>query len=373
MATKTTEFKYYSLENILKFDAHYNIIFGERSNGKTYACLYRAIENYLNNKGTSAYIRRFKEDFIGRRGGALFQSLVANDVVSKLSCGLYDGVSYYAGKWYLSKFDEKLNKPVKEAFPFCYGFALSDMEHDKSTAYPTITSIIFDEFISRSGYLFDEFVTFMNCVSTIVRQRDNVKIFMLGNTVNQYCPYFDELGLSHISAMAKGDIDVYTYGNSALKVAVEYADSIAESKPSDLYFAFDNPKLNMIKDGSWELGMYPHLPYKFSDSEIIFTFFIVFKNSIVQAEIINHSGDVFIYCHIKTTPLKNPNYDLIYTMDVSPRPNHFNRILSPSNKRIVTEIARMFLQGKVFYQNNLVGEIVRNFILQSESKSITDN
>ena len=29
--------KYYSLNNILKKDAQYNIIFGQRSNGKTYA------------------------------------------------------------------------------------------------------------------------------------------------------------------------------------------------------------------------------------------------------------------------------------------------------------------------------------------------
>ena len=366
------KFKFYSLENILKFDAHYNIIFGERSNGKTYACLYMAIENFMNNKGTTAYLRRFQEDIKGKRGGALFQALVANDVVTKLTNGLFDGVSYYAGKWYLSKFDEKLNKPVRDSFPFCYGFSLSDMEHDKSTAYPTVTTIIFDEFISRNGYLFDEFVTFMNCVSTIVRQRNNVKIFMLGNTINQYCPYFEEFGLTHIPQMKKGDIDCYSYGTSVLKVAVEYADSIAESKPSDLYFAFDNPKLNMITSGAWELGMYPHLPYKFSDSEIVFTFFISFKSSIVQAEIINHGTDVFIYCHIKTTPLKNPDYDLIYTLDYSPKPNHINRILHGGNKRILNYISYLFQTGKVFYQNNTVGELVRNFIIQSESKNITD-
>lgn len=372
MAKAEQPLKYYSLESILKFNAHYNIIFGERSNGKTYSCLYRAVENYVNNNGTTAYLRRFKEDFIGRRGSALFQSIVANDVISNLTGGEFDGVSYYAGRWYLSKFNEKLNKPVRESKPFCYGFALSDMEHDKSTAYPTITSIIFDEFISRHGYLIDEFVTFMNCVSTIVRQRDNVKIFMLGNTVNQYCPYFDELGLSHIGEMKKGDIDVYSYGNSALKVAVEYADSISDSKPSDLYFAFDNPKLNMIKDGSWELGMYPHLPYKYDDSDVVFTFFIVFKRDIVQAEIVNRNSDLFIFCHKKTTPIKNLDTDLIYTTEFSPRPNYRNRIFQPSGKRILSAIAYLFSINKVFYQNNTIGEIVRNFILHTENQSIVD-
>ena len=36
--------EFYSLDNILKNNAHYNIIIGERSNGKTYACLKYGLE-----------------------------------------------------------------------------------------------------------------------------------------------------------------------------------------------------------------------------------------------------------------------------------------------------------------------------------------
>ena len=41
--------KYYDLNPILKLDADYNIIFGERSNGKTYAVLKYMIEQYVNH------------------------------------------------------------------------------------------------------------------------------------------------------------------------------------------------------------------------------------------------------------------------------------------------------------------------------------
>ena len=61
--------------------------------------------------------------------------------------------------------------------PFCYAFALSELEHDKSTAYPNVTTVLFDEFLSRKSYLPDEFVLFMNTLSTIIRERDNVKIY----------------------------------------------------------------------------------------------------------------------------------------------------------------------------------------------------
>ncbi|MGC5276152.1 hypothetical protein ACPXAM_23725, partial [Escherichia coli] len=88
--------------------------------------------------------------------------------------------------------------------------------------------------------------------------------YMLGNTVNKYCPYFAEMGLEHIPKMTQGTIDVYAYGNSDLTVAVEYCKS-PDSKvkeASHKYFAFNNPKLEMITGGAWELNIYPHLPYK---------------------------------------------------------------------------------------------------------------
>ena len=40
---KEKKSKFYSLDGILEKDADYNIIFGERSNGKTYAALEYSI------------------------------------------------------------------------------------------------------------------------------------------------------------------------------------------------------------------------------------------------------------------------------------------------------------------------------------------
>ena len=47
MFGKSKKPKYYSLSGILEKNADYNIIFGERSNGKTYACLAYMIINYV--------------------------------------------------------------------------------------------------------------------------------------------------------------------------------------------------------------------------------------------------------------------------------------------------------------------------------------
>ena len=57
--------KYYSLDNILKKNARYNMIFGERSNGKTYSVLDYAVKEYFKTGNQLAVLRRWREDFKG--------------------------------------------------------------------------------------------------------------------------------------------------------------------------------------------------------------------------------------------------------------------------------------------------------------------
>lgn len=352
--------KYYSLDKIKSKKARYNIIFGERSNGKTYASLKEGLSNYIKSGKQMAYIRRYSEDFTGKRGVTLFAGLVANNIISNLTKNEWSDVTYYASKWYLCRYEE--DKIIKDKKPFCFGFAISAQEHDKSTQYPDVTTIVFDEFLSRTGYLTDEFVLYMNTLSTIIRDRNDVTIYMLGNTVNKFCPYFSEMGLKHIRDMKQGDIDVYQYGQSNLTVAVEYAKPSSASKDSDVYFAFDNPKLKMITGGDWEIDIYPHAPTKIKPKDIVYSFFIIFDGTTLQGDVVAQGRSNYIYIHLKTTPIQNPDHDLIYTTEYDPRPNYRRIITSPVDN-IDKRIASYFKADKVFFQDNEVGEIVRNYLM----------
>lgn len=354
--------KYYKLNKIKELKCQYNIIIGERSNGKTYSVLEEGIRNWWDKHEQMAYIRRWKEDYRGKRGAQLFAGHEESGIISEITGGEYDRVKYYSGKWFLGKNDEELDKVVYQDEPFAFAFALSDMEHDKSTSYPLVTLVVFDEFLTRQYYLNDEFVTFMNVLSTIIRHRDNVSIYMLGNTVNKYCPYFKEMGLKHVSEMKQGKIDIYTYGESKLKVAVEYCKSPnKEGKKSDAYFAFDNPSLAMITGGVWELALYPHCPRKYAPKDVIFTFFINFNDELLQAEVVQLDDCCFLQIHRKTTPIQDEDTDIIFSEEYDPRPNHFRNIRKGGSK-IKVKIADFFLNDKVFYQDNEVGEIVRNYL-----------
>lgn len=353
--------KYYSLNKINKKNATYNVIFGERSNGKTYATLKQVLENYFSDGSQFAYIRRWSVDVQPKRMNNLFNAIIEDGYLEKLSGGKFTAIFYRTGRFYLCTYNDK-GKPIyNEEDIIGYAFSLSENEHNKANSYPRVTMIIFDEFLTNKIYLPDEFILFMNTVSTIVRQRTNVKIYMLGNTVNKFCPYFKEMGLTNILTMKQGTIDVYTYGESKLKVAVEYADSKKKFKKNNFYFAFNNPKLKMITGGAWELNIYPHAPVKWLPKNIMFTYFIDFNDSIYQCEIINKDANVFTYIHEKTTPIKNPDKDVIYTLDYNPKINYNVNILKPLND-YQNKITWFYTHDRVYYQNNNVGDAINNYL-----------
>ena len=359
--------KYYSLKNILKYDALYNVIIGERSNGKTYACLEYALEQYVLHGKQAAYIRRWQDDFTGKRGATLFDGITHTGVVDRLTEGRWSGIYYYSGRWYLYCLDGE-GKRVLDDQPFCYAFALTQMEHDKSTSYPDVTTVIFDEFLTRQSYLPDEFILFQNTLSTIIRDRSDVKIFMLGNTVNKWSPYFSEMGLKHVKEMKIGSIDLYTYADSDLTVAVEFTGSEKHSKPSDVYFAFDNPRLDMItgSNGIWEMAIYPHCPEKYTPKDVMFQYFILFDGELLHAEVVSTKTSMFTFIHRKTTPIQDEDRDLIYSPEWDSRPNHRRRITQPRDK-LDRKLYEFYLTDKVYYQDNEVGEIVNNYLRWSRS------
>jgi len=354
---------YYSLNKLLAKQAVYNMIIGKRSNGKTYAILKYGLEQFAKNRSQLAIIRRWQEDITGNRAQQYFKNLVENGEVTRITKGEYTGIFYYARKFYLCNFDEK-GKPIYDAEKdlFAYAFALTEMEHDKGSGFPLVQTILFDEFISKGLYLQDEFVLFMNTISTIIRLRENVKIFMAGNTVNKFCPYFKEMGLKHVDNMKQGTIDLYTYGDSKLTVALEYCADNTTARNNNFYFAFDNPKLHMITNGAWELDIYPHCPVKYKPTDILYTYFILFNDNCFQCEIVQKDNIVFTFIHQKTTPIKNPDTDLIFSLEYNPKINYNRNVLRPQIKRL-ERLAWFYNTGRVYYQNNEVGNTIHNYLL----------
>lgn len=360
------EIEFYTLDRILKENAQYNMIIGERSNGKTFAVQEYMLQDFCKNGNQGAVIRRFDVDFVGKRGQQCFEHMITSDkgnLVEKYTNGKWNDITFYSMRWYLSKLNDK-GLRIRDEQPFAHAFTLGGQEHDKSTSYNKVNTIFFDEFLTRQFYLPDEFILFQNVLSTIIRFRNNVKIFMCGNTVNFYSPYFTEMGLKNMKNMKQGEIQTYKFAlmgrEDILKVAVEFSDSKGD-KPSDIYFAFNNPKLQMITKGVWEVAIYPHCPVKYKSTEVLFTYFIIWEEELLQCEIVQTGNNLFTFIHQKTTGLQSPDKDLIYSTEYNPLPNWSRKLTKPRND-IEKKIKWFFDTEKVFYQDNEIGEVVRNYL-----------
>ena len=361
----TQKNQWYDITNIRKMNATYNIIMGMRSNGKTYGALERSLERYQEDGSRLIIVRRWATDITTKTGSSYFDGLVQNHEIEKYTDGKWDRVVYRSSRWYFAKHDNEKNKLVTDVEPFAYFFALNTWEHDKGAFFKDVRNIIFDEFMTRGVYLPDEFVIFMNVISTVIRRRDEkFEIYMLANTVSMYgCPYWREMGLMHATEMEQGTIAVYDYGKTGNRVAVEYVkdNKKSEFNPTDKYFAFGNPRLNMITDGAWELAMYPHLPVKYDEKNVLFRYFILYEGDILQCNIIKVDDFLFTYIHEKTTPLKDPDRDLIYSLESIPTRNHRISPLKPQNQK-ERRISWFYDNDRVFYADNYIGEQVMNFL-----------
>lgn len=361
------ELNFNFLDLIREFpDATYYMAFGERSGGKTYTALDYALERWKFDGKTIAYIRRFDEALKPKRAQQLFSPFEKNGYIEFITEGQYDCTVYRVGRWYFAKRDPETGKPDNiSPEPFAYAFALSQVENDKSASFPDTDTIFFDEFLTRDYYFPNEFALLMNIISTIVRFRIGVKILMAANTVNQYNPYFGEMGLTHAPDLAPGGVECYNYGDSRLQVVVTHTEAPKQGKPSDYYFAFDNPRLKMVTESAWEIDIYPHYKGKIKNRDILYTFFILFDNNTLKCDVIRiDGGGAIINIVPHTGEIKDPE-TLIYSPEISPLPNHRVNVMKPFYP-IEQKIATLFKMDKVFYGTNQCGEVVRNYLKYCE-------
>lgn len=356
---------YYNYDAIDKIDATYKMIIGQRSNGKTYGWCRKILDAYLSTGKPSAYIRRLDKQIEVKMLGALFNPHA--DWLEQRSKGKWNAFVYRSHCFYLARYEMlengTLKKMAQDKNEFCHTYAVNTVETSKGADNGEVFCICFDEFITRGYYLTNEFVMFQNLLSSIIRGRTGIQIYMLANTVNKYCPYFRDMGISRIDSQKQGTIDIYKLGKTNLKIAVEYCSTMDVSTTNaDEYYAFDNPQLKMITTGTWEIALYRHAPPGLSDARIIHTFCIVFGGKTVQGDIHMYKNYPIIFFHEKTTPIKKFDTSIVYlqdTLDGNPLHQIDLRIAPTKAQQLILDLIHY---QKTFFADNEVGEIVNNWL-----------
>lgn len=297
--------------------AKYFTIVTERSTGKTTnVLLYGLICNKLFGT-VIQYIRQSDNMLAPKNAKTLFNTIIECGYVQKLTDGKYNSMVYKSRRWYYCKVDDTgIIETAQDPCVQC--LSIDNDEIYKSTLnQPNGDLIIFDEFCARR-HLSDEFVLFCDLLSTIIRSRnDGVTVWMLGNTIDRYEYYFDELEISdYMKYLQVGDhmlintskgtpiyIEIYKPHNTTLKERVNAA-----------FFGFNNSKLNAITGADWLIVPYQHID-KMDEREVIDdTHFVRYEKNLVQLEVCNSEKyGLHIICHkANDTERKNAIY---YTCD----------------------------------------------------------
>lgn len=178
---------YYNYNRILSYNVPVNILIGERGCGKSYGAKKYVIKQFLKNRSQFLYLRRYENEL-------------------------------------KSVFEKDKNNPkdyfddIREDFPDleletknkrfyingeCFGYAkrMTEAQDLKSAVFQNVKTIILDEYPiekNKRYYLPNEGMILLGIFDSIIRNRSDVRIFILGNAVEgiEYSPLFSFFNLS---------------------------------------------------------------------------------------------------------------------------------------------------------------------------------
>lgn len=175
--------KWYNKGELLSYKAFLNLLIGQRGFGKTYSFKTWSIDDYLKTGKQFVWVRRYGTEI------DLMKKSFFDDVASRYPAHKFEVKGgKKTGKFYC---DDKV---------IGFYFALSTSSIAKSSSYPLVDKIIFDEFLivgNSYRYLTDEVVLLLEFIDTIFRDRENDPnaiqprgVYLVGNNVTIANPYF---------------------------------------------------------------------------------------------------------------------------------------------------------------------------------------
>jgi hypothetical protein len=315
---------FYDYNNILSRNAMLNFILTNRNGGKTYGFKKKAINNFLKKNEQFIYVRRYKSEF--KKIITFFEDIQYKYPEHEFKCN--KNFAYI---------DDKIAG---------YFIPLSTANNEKSTAYPHVTLMGYDEFIinkKNQRYLPDEPNLLNGLIETVVRLRDNLTVVCLANNVTICNPYFEYW---NIYPDFEEGIRTYDRGEK-ICVEMRVTKDVIEEKLKNRWgklmnstrygqHAFNNKSL--IDDDNFIMNKKP------DGSKFMFSITLNSEEIGVWAK-----GDIF-FCDktiINTSPLRF----VLQKSDMTPDLKIVDRLNSAS---IMYVYKNAFKNGRVFYKNKYV-------------------
>lgn len=161
---------------LLSYNKLFSFVIGNRGGGKSFGAKLLAINNWIKKRKQFVYVRRYGTELETIQN--YFSDVIKEGYFADHSFDVSNGCFYI---------DDEVAG---------YFIQLSTSSKNKSTSYPDVSLIIFDEFIIDKGtyrYLKDEVTVFMDLYETIARpgsKEFDVRVLFISNAISAINPYF---------------------------------------------------------------------------------------------------------------------------------------------------------------------------------------
>lgn len=340
----------------------YFVLLSERSAGKTTNIILLGLCAHEICGTQLQYIRQHSDMITPKTSRQLFDTILRYDYISKVTGGRWHSVTYWAAGWYYCNTDDNGKVTERAEKPFMYCLGLNKAEDYKSVYNSSLGDwIIYDEFVSRY-YRQDEFIEFCDVVKTIIRDRQEPVIFMLGNTLDRYNHYFAELEILNITtSLPVGEhTETITAKGTPIYIEIVTKEKTPERLTFNrLFFGFKNKKLGAITGEDWAITPVQHIDDKDADSRSIIhkALYLIIEGQLLQLELAySEKYGTHVLAHLAKKPYPDSR---IYSVELMEDKRYRYRFgFDELDKLIWTLYARK----KFYYANNLVGVLVDKYV-----------
>lgn len=355
---KEKQIQRYDIQPILKYNADINIIYGERSNGKSWqAKAFLMLKDYLDNGVRFIYLRRFDFEITIFKVMKYFADFYTE--ISKLTEGRYDRITAYNSEIWLAKYNTDTKK-IEKGEVCGYYMNLSSEQAVAGGQFPDVRNIVFEEAMSRTAYLKDEFDKLNNLFCTIDRKRNYVKLWFIGNSISKNNPYFIGYDiLPEVRRLKQGSIitkEIILDDDGAKRtLAIEHT---AQSGVSSYTVGAHSEMLN---SGDWQEDIQPVISDNFKNYRKLFTCGFEYKTFRYLAYLLRDKNYYKWFIFPKKGNFKKNTILFTDTIDdnIFNNPNPYN--LKVPNKQLA-EIMETFKESNIFYCNYLTGTEFKDVI-----------
>ena len=376
------EVMHYNIDKADKTGALFTIIYGQRSNGKSYQVKHKkGIEMYVNGGNNYLYeytdinklitinikkgsrfilVRRLLEEVSNNKVEQYFKDVDVEKITNKK----YNCIKCQAGQIFLANwfFDDKDKRPkFKMGELIGYVIPLSLEQNYAGGSYLDVDDIIMEECMSRKIYLHNEPDKLINLWSTVDRDRGTTRLWLVGNTISKICPYLTDWGLQKLMKNQKqGEIRSTWLSTGKIdkdgrevkvKLAIEYCidyggKGLAIGKHA-----------TMLNTGSWQTDPQPHLPKSRKLYDLLYRVIFMYQTYKFIGEYLfdkeNNSTIWFIYPYdgeIKENTL-------VFSDEIKPSPYWQRNIydLNINNDNLKKLLYNTFRENRIFYADDECG------------------